>query len=110
MSRPERRHAPTTPYRVDLHGAFIRRTDLSGASLVGANFAGADAKGASFRGADFKDAILDGAVLKGADLRDVKNLTVEQLSRAVIDDTTTLPDYIDRNTLPRDPTSDRERS
>ncbi len=108
--RSQAERAPATPYRVDLHGAFMRRVDLDGASLVGANFAGADAKGASFRGADFKDANLDGTVLNGADLRDSKNLTVEQLSQAIIDEATALPDYIDRNALPKEPTSNRERS
>ena len=86
-------------YRVDLHGAFMRRTDLSGTRLVGANLSGADAQGASFRDADLKDANLDGTVLKGADLRGSKNLTIEQLSRAVIDEDTALPDYINRNAI-----------
>ena len=97
------------PYRVDLHGAFIRRTDLSGATLVGADFSGADAEGANFPGADFRDANLVGTVLKGADLRDARHLTVEQLSRAVIDDATKLPDDIDRTALEQSSHTPRER-
>ncbi len=87
--------APT----LDIHGAFVRRTDLSGASLRGANMSGADATNAIFRGVDFKDALLRGPVLRGADLTGAKNLTIEQLSEAVIDDDTVLPNYIDRARL-----------
>jgi uncharacterized protein YjbI with pentapeptide repeats len=84
---------------LDIHGAFVRRTNLSGASLRGANMAGADATNAILRGADFENAILRGTILRGADLTDAKNLTPEQLSEAVIDDHTILPNYIDRTKL-----------
>jgi uncharacterized protein YjbI with pentapeptide repeats len=84
---------------LDLHGAFVRRTDLSGASLRGANMMKADATSAIFRGADFEGALLDGAILRGADLTGAKNLTLEQLSSAIIDDQTALPAYIDRRKL-----------
>lgn len=84
---------------LDIHGAFVRRVDLSGTSLRGANMAGADATKAILRGADFSDAILRGTILRGADLTDAKNLTIEQLSEAVIDDDTLLPGYIDRAKL-----------
>ena len=85
--------------RLDVHGAHIRRTDLSGTSLHGANFAGANATNALFMGADFKDAILTGTILIGANLSDAVNLTVDQLAEAIIDETTILPDYIDRSKL-----------
>ena len=81
---------------VDIHGAFVRRVDLSNADLAGANLAGADATSANFRGANFKDANLKGTILRGADLRGAKNLTREQLAAAVIDETTRLPDYLER--------------
>lgn len=84
---------------LDIHGAFVRRTNLSGASLRNANLANADASGALFRGADFQDANLSGTILIGADLSNAKNLTVEQLERAIVDETTILPDYIDRSSL-----------
>ena len=84
---------------VDLHGAFVRRVDLSNADLEGANLAGADATNASFRGANLKDANLKGAILRGADLRDVANLTWEQLSEAIIDQTTKLPDYLEKEAV-----------
>ena len=84
---------------LDLHGAFVRRADLSGASLRGANMIRVDATNAIFRGADFDGALLDGAILKGADLTGAKNLTLKQLSQAVIDGQTALPTYIDRDKL-----------
>jgi uncharacterized protein YjbI with pentapeptide repeats len=84
---------------LDLHGAFVRRTDLSGTSLRDANLVGTDAANAVFRDADFDGARLDGAILKGADLTGAKNLTLEQLSRAIIDANTLLPSYIDRHKL-----------
>lgn len=81
---------------LDMHGAFVRRTNLSGANLRGANLEHADASGADFRGADFENANLTGTVLKGADLTGAKNLTPEQVRSAIIDDTTLLPSYLDR--------------
>src|ERR671919_740848 len=57
---------------VDLHGAFVRRADLSNADLERANLAGTDATNASFRGATFKGANLKGTILRGADLRDAR--------------------------------------
>jgi len=96
MTKRQNRAAKRT---LDIHGAFVRRTDLSGASLRGANMAGADATNAILRGADFCNAILRGTILRGADLTDAKNLTIEQLSEAIIDDGTLLPSYIDRAKL-----------
>ena len=97
------------PIRIDLHGAFVRRTDLSGVSFASGNLAGADAAGALFRGSDFAGANLNGTVLTGADLTGAKNLTVEQLSRAIIDESTVLPNYIDRDELARASAAPRER-
>jgi uncharacterized protein YjbI with pentapeptide repeats len=79
-------------FRLDLHGAFLRRTDLSRASLRHANLKGADFTNALFRGADFEGALLEGTILKGADLTDAKNLTLSQLWQAVLDETTKLPE------------------
>lgn len=78
-------------FKIDLSGAFIRRTDLSGANLEGANLSRADCTNVNFRGANMRDANLDGAILKGADLTGVRNLTRSQLERAIIDDRTILP-------------------
>jgi len=95
LKSQDRAVAPT----LDIHGAFVRRTDLSGASLRGANMAGADATNAILRDADFEGAILRGTILRGADLTGARNLTIEQLSEAVIDSRTILPKYIDRTKL-----------
>ena len=84
---------------LDIHGAFVRRTNLSGASLRGANMTRADATNANLRNVDFQDAVLRGTILRGADLTGAKNLTIEQLSEAIIDDRTILPKYIDRAKL-----------
>lgn len=84
---------------LDLHGAFVRRIDLSGASLRNANMAGADAANALFQGADFQGASLKGTILHGADLTEAKNLTLDQLAEALIDERTILPSYIDRSML-----------
>ena len=80
---------------IDVRGAFIRRTDFSGASLRRADLSHADATGALFRDADFEGARLIGTILRGADLTGAKNVTEEQLADAVIDSETRLPSYID---------------
>jgi uncharacterized protein YjbI with pentapeptide repeats len=86
---------------LDLHGAFLRKADLSETNLSRANCAGTDFTDANLRGSDLADADLRGAVLRGADLRDTKNLTVEQLADAIIDDSTLLPSYLSHEDLLR---------
>lgn len=81
-------------FRVNVAGAFLRRTDFSRANLEGANLARADFKGALFVYANLKDAILEGTNLSGADLTGAQNLTVQQLKAAIVDRTTRLPSYI----------------
>lgn len=76
---------------LDLSGAKVRRTNLSHANLTRANLSGADLTGADLRGANLAGAILTGTILRAADLRDVRNLTKEQLASAVVDETTLLP-------------------
>jgi uncharacterized protein YjbI with pentapeptide repeats len=82
------------PLHIDLSGAFIRRTDWSGANLEGANLSRADCKNAKFRRVNFKDTNLEGTNLVGADLTDARNLTREQLATAIVDETTILPSYL----------------
>ena len=86
-------------FRLDLHGAYMPGMDLSDGVLHDANFAGANAAHMNFARADLKNANFDGTDLRGANLSVARNLTVEQLSRAIIDDATVLPDYIDRAAL-----------
>ena len=82
------------PLRIDLSRAFIRRTDLSDANLKGANLSYADCQNAIFRRVNFKNANLEGTNLKGADLSDARNLTREQLDKAIIVQTPILPAYL----------------
>lgn len=86
-------------FRLDVRGAYLRRTNLSFASLVGANLSDADFTNAVLCGADFEAAILDGTILTGADLTGAKSLTIAQLKRAVVDDKTKLPDNISMKDL-----------
>jgi len=101
-------------FKLDLHGAFIRRTKLRGARLERANLAGADCAGADFsftnlksanltganfskaslRGADLEDANLAGTDFRGADLTDARNLTARQLREAIVDEATRLPELV----------------
>jgi uncharacterized protein YjbI with pentapeptide repeats len=84
--------APThETFRLDLHGAYLRSTDLSYTTLVDANLSGADFTNANFRGANFENANLAGTILRGADLTDATNLTEQQLAAAIIDEHTKLP-------------------
>lgn len=78
-------------FRLDVHGAYLRRTDLSNANLEGANLSGANFTDAILRGANFKNAILKGTILRGADLTDAKNLTRAQIETAIVDGRTQLP-------------------
>ena len=78
-------------FRLDVHGAYLRRTDLSNANLEGANLSGANFTDAILRGANLKNAILKGTILRGADLTEAQNLTRAQIETAVIDDRTRLP-------------------
>lgn len=89
-------HARPPMPKVNLSGAFIRRTNLRGAILRGANLARADMSHADLRDVDFEGANLDGTILIGADLRGARNLTVEQIDAAMIDRETRLPAYLDR--------------
>ena len=99
------------PLRLDLHGAYIPKTQWRGSNLTRANLAGADCTGAdlseailrqanligtnfvraNLRGADLQDARMAGACLRGADLTDARNFTHEQLREAIVDETTILP-------------------
>ncbi len=97
MQKREARKAG--PPRVDLHGAFIRHTDLSNAILRDADLSNADLTGAKLRNSDFERTRLDGAILNGADLTGARNLTVAQLASAFTDEHTVLPGYIDRAQL-----------
>jgi hypothetical protein len=80
----------------DLRYAALLHVDLRNANLLearlnGAYMAEADLRGAHFQGADFENTILSNANLCGVNLSDVKNLRVQQILGAKIDDDTRLP-------------------
>ena len=85
--------------QADLHGANLERADLSGvrlsvADLMQANLRGANLQGADLWMSDMKDAILEGTDLRGANLTEVTGLTAVQLSGAVVDTKTQLPEIL----------------
>lgn len=95
-SGPPRSKSDGLP-RLDLHGATLRRVDLSNTDLESADFTDTDFTGANLRGVNLRNAKLKGAVLRGADLREAENLTWDQLSEAVIDESTALPAHLAAN-------------
>lgn len=82
-------------YMADLSGACLAGADLSGADLSAANLAGADLRGANLAGANFLLADMQQAVLAGAHLLTARNLTVDQISSALIDEATQLDPEVD---------------
>ena len=82
------------PFKLNLSGANIRRTDMSDTNLTGADLTGADCSYVNFRGANFRDTKLARTKLIGADLSDAKNLTRAQIDEAILDITTKLPGYL----------------
>jgi uncharacterized protein YjbI with pentapeptide repeats len=100
-----------------LHGADLAETLLWGANLQDADFRSAISgwvdlatyrlarpagnettfsisKGAILHGADLQGADLRGAHLEGIDLSQAKNLTLEQIRSAHINENTRLPSYL----------------
>lgn len=82
-----------------LIGAILYNTNLSGAYLIRApllraNLGLADLSRAVLNEADLSEANLGEADLRGANLFGVKNLIFEQLSKAIINESTTLPEYL----------------
>lgn len=77
--------------QAELAQADLRGAVLIGASLDHANLRGADLRGADLRIADLFRVELDQADLRGANLQDAQFLRPEQLSRAVTDGGTIMP-------------------
>jgi Pentapeptide repeats (8 copies) len=76
-------------WQADLEGAYLWKANLEGANLSEANLEGANLEGANLQGAN-----LHQANLINADLRQAVGLTRQQLSLAICDETTQLPDYL----------------
>jgi uncharacterized protein YjbI with pentapeptide repeats len=75
------------------------RADWSGANMTDGDLSGSDLSNADLTDVNFERTNLTGTILKGADLTGARNLTHEQLSGAVLDETTKLPLSIDRSKL-----------
>jgi uncharacterized protein YjbI with pentapeptide repeats len=80
--------------RADLGGANLSEADLSGANVSEADLSGANLSETDLSGANLSEADLGGTNLSGVGLRFVKNLTKEQIARAITDNATRLPDYL----------------
>ena len=86
---------------VNLKGARMSAVRLDYADLERANLTAADLTNASLVGANMRGTVLKGTILKGADLTNVKNLTLLQLSEAITDEATRLPSYlVEEATIP----------
>jgi len=95
--------------RSDLKNTFCWQADFSGLEFMGANFSGAKLAGVKFIGSnlhgaifsfadltctDFFGADLSGALLHGVNLKEAKNLSIDQIKSARIDENTIFPDYL----------------
>jgi uncharacterized protein YjbI with pentapeptide repeats len=76
-------------WQADLEGAYLWKANLEGANLTEANLAQANLEGSNLKGANLQQ-----TNLIDADLRKVVGLTRQQLSKAICDETTQLPDYL----------------
>jgi hypothetical protein len=77
-------------WKADLEAAYLWKANLEGANLSEANLAGANLEDANLKAAN-----LHQTNLIAADLRKVVGLTHAQLSSAICNETTQLPDYIE---------------
>ncbi len=78
-------------WQADLEGAYLWKANLEGANLTEANLEQANLEGSNLKGANLQQ-----TNLINADLRKVVGLTRQQLSKAICDETTQLPDYIEQ--------------
>ncbi len=76
-------------WKADLEGAYLWKANLAGANLTEANLEGSNLEGSNLKGANLQQ-----ANLVNTDLRKVVGLTQQQLSTAIYDETTQLPDYL----------------
>jgi uncharacterized protein YjbI with pentapeptide repeats len=81
-------------YNAVLKAAKLTHADLVGAQLSGANLEDADLSRAEATDTDFENVNLSRTNLKGVDLRSAKNLTKEQVAKALTDEKTLLSDSL----------------
>ena len=77
-------------WQADLAGAYLWKANLEGANLTEANLEQANLEGSNLKGANLQQ-----TNLINADLRQAIGLTRQQLSQAICDETTQLPDYLE---------------
>ena len=77
-------------WQANLEGAYLWKANLEGANLTEANLEQANLEGSNLKGANLQQ-----TNLINADLRNVVGLTRQQLSQAICDETTQLPDYLE---------------
>ena len=77
-------------WQADLEGAYLWKANLEGANLEQANLAQANLEGSNLKGANLLH-----TNLINTDLRKTIGLTRQQLSQAICDETTQLPDYLE---------------
>ncbi len=75
----------------DLRGSDLRMAIIGDARLSGADLRSSDLRGARMSTVDLAGARLEGADLRGADLSAARGLDRRQLSRACLDEDTSLP-------------------
>jgi len=86
----------------NLIGAYLIEANLIGADLSGANLIDADMSRASLVGANLSDTNLDGANLDGANFMDgadmskAREVSREQIGKAIVDISTKLPVFLKR--------------
>ncbi|MGW2836154.1 pentapeptide repeat-containing protein [Streptomyces sp. NPDC001286] len=82
-----------------LEGADLNCAHLENAFLIGAYLQRTDLGGAHLKGANVRDALLDGASMDGAHLEETEELTVKQVVGAHPDNTTRLPEVLEKDPL-----------
>lgn len=79
-----------------LQSALMKNCNLSGAGMLEANLQYADLENANLEGAQFnEDTLFNQTNLKGANLISATGLSTSQLSQALTDKQTQLPDYLE---------------
>jgi len=81
---------------ISVHNVCLTRKDLSYYDLQAANLFGANLRNFNLQNANFRLVVLDSANIIGADLTGARYLTENQLKHAIIDSTTRLPDYLNK--------------
>ena len=79
----------------ELNEACLRGSNLQGANFKGAKLSAADLKKTNLSGANFEGAYLMETKFKGTDLRQVLNLSPDEIATAFIDEKTRIPDYLE---------------